>query len=191
MALKPVDRRRPLESREAIWKLIRAMRTFTMRDLWEELRLSKASIQDYLMGLARAGYLGIEQIPGRGGLPVNRYTLTKDPGPEPPRVRRDGTEVTQGRGRIQMWRAMKVLGTFTVRDLVVHAATEEHQVAMGEARTYCQFLAKAGYLVKRGDAYVFQRQKYTGPRPPMIQRIKQVFDPNLNQVVWSQGGDDE
>lgn len=191
MALKPINKRGPLEKREAIWALIRLMRTFTLRDLWVELKLSKASIQDYLTGLKNAGYLAVEKKERGGSFSENNYTLIKDVGPEAPRVRRDGTAVTQGRGRIQMWRAMKVLGQFSVRDLVVHAATEEHQVAMGEARTYCQFLEKARYLVKRGDIYVFQRQRYTGPRPPMVQKIKQVYDPNLGEVVWSQGGQDE
>lgn len=191
MPPKPIDRRKPLESREATWELIRAKRTFTARELWQELKLAKSSIQDYLVGLTRAGYLSTEEIPSGTSTPALRYTLQRDPGPEPPRVRRDGTEVTQGRGRIQMWRAMRVLGQFTLRDLVVHAATEEHQVAEIEAKSYCYFLTRAGYLIKRGDLYTARRDRYTGPRPPMIQRIKQVFDPNLGKVVWSQGGGDE
>lgn len=183
MPPKPIDQRNPLQTREALWKAIRELKTFTPKEVRMETRCSVGQVEDYLKALHAAGL--IERIEGERG----RYALVKDPGAVAPRLRRDGSEVTVGRGREQMWRAMRVLGSFSVRDLVVHATTEEHAVADNEAATYCQFLARAGYLVRKGARYLFIRSRYSGPRPPMIQRVKQVFDPNLGKVVWSQGGD--
>ena len=183
MSRKPVDQCNPLQTREAIWQAIRALKTFSPKEVRMETRCSSGQVEDYLKALLAAGL--IERIEGERG----RYILVKDPGAVAPRLRRDGSEVTMGRGREQMWRAMRVLGQFTLRDLVVHATTEEHSVAENEAASYCQFLAQAGYLVRKGGNYLFLRSRYSGPRPPMIQRVKQVFDPNLGKVVWSQGGD--
>jgi hypothetical protein len=171
MARKAIDVVKALETRQAIWEAIgrlaeqtksedlRGRGLFTTRDVRQDTRCTKSQVEEYMKGLLNAGYLGLARDgkgPGNHPGTPHVYRLLQG-GAVAPRVRRDGTEVTLGRGRLQMWRAMKVLGTFSVRDLVVHAATEEHQVAMNEARTYCQFLAKAGYLFKRGDAYVFQR----------------------------------
>jgi hypothetical protein len=95
-----------------------------------------------------------------------------------------------GRGREQMWQTMRALGSFTVADLFVAASTDDHPVAESEARTYCQMLQRAGYL--SGGAAGYRLVRYTGPLPPMIQRIKSVYDPNLKEVVWSseEGGHD-
>lgn len=183
MSRKPVDQRNPLQSREAIWQAIRALKDFSPKEVRMETRCSAGQVDDYLKALLAAGL--IERLEGERG----RYLLIKDPGAVAPRLRRDGSEVTLGRGREQMWRAMRVLGNFGVRDLVVHATTEEHAVADSEAAHYCQFLAQAGYLKRQGSGYLFLRSRYSGPRPPMIQRVKQVFDPNLGKVVWSQGGE--
>ena len=65
-------------------------------------------------------------------------------------------------------------------------------VKESDAKDYIKFLKAAGYVriaQKRapGRATLFQfiEARYTGPRPPMVQNIKQVFDPNLGEVVWS------
>lgn len=194
MARKPVDTISRMETRDALWAAIRAFRRpFTCRELQLETRCTLGQAAEYLKGLEAAGIVAVcGEKHGRGFIKAARlFRLVQDVGPVAPRVRRDGTPVTQGRGREQMWKAMRVLGRFTVRDLVVSATLEEHAVALGEAQTYCHYLHKAGYLTRSGELYQCVRKRYSGPRPPMIQRIKQVFDPNLNQVVWSQGGEDE
>ncbi len=194
MALKPIDQRRPEEKRQAIWDAIRGLVTFTIIDLYYRTRLAKDSIREYLNGLHKAGYL--EQTdPGDNRTPAT-WQLLRDIGLEAPRVRKDGSQVTAGRGREQMWRTMRILGEFSGRDLAVNASTEGCQIAEQEARTYCRFLEKAGYLAisRKGHGkgsggvltrYRFIAKRFSGPKPPMIQRIKAVYDPNLQQVVWS------
>ena len=114
-----------------------------------------------------------------------RYELVKD-SLEAPRVRSDGSFVTQGRGRQNMWRSMQILKRFTLSDLVAGSSTEEHPISWAEAEHYTAYLARAGYLKKAGrgmtSSYLLVRN--TGPKAPMIQRIRQVWDQNLKKVVW-------
>jgi hypothetical protein len=171
--------------------------SFSVRDLWGETQLHPETIRDYVRGLEAAGYitkLSPEQQRGHTQL----YEIAKD-AHTAPRVRRDGTEVTQGQGNTLMWRTMKVLGTFDARELAVTASIEECRISTGAAKAYCHMLHKAGYLVviKKGHGtgnggklamYRLIPQRYTGPQAPQIQRIKQVWDPNTNTVVWSSNG---
>lgn len=186
MARKPIDQRHPDAGRAALWSAIRQLKSFTVTQLRRETLCTISQTREYVRGLTAAGILergtDILSKPSESTL----YTLACDPGAEAPRVRRDGTTVTMGQGRLQLWRSMRVLGRFTIADLVVIASTEECIIATSEAKSYCLFLCRAGYLARLSDNnYRFVSSRYSGPQPPQIQRIKQVYDPNLKQVVWS------
>lgn len=183
---KPIDKQQPTECRQAIWDGIKSHpeAAFTITEIAKYTRLEVSTVRDYIIGLLKAGYLG----------GTKEYFLIKDTGVDAPRVRKDGTPVTQGRGRQQMWNAMRVLKTFTALELAFNASTEEHQTAESEAKSYCLALFKAGYLVRRkASQYQLLAPMWTGPQPPQIQRTKQIYDPNLKRVVWTQvkGGADE
>lgn len=196
MSRKRVNEIGALQTRADLWNTIRSFvqpaadddgavvaRPFTVGELHRETRCTLDQVRDYLLGLVNAGIL--ERSPDPVG-PVKRtYTLIKDVGNEPPRVRRDGSFVAMGRGREQLWQTMRALSVFTFADLQVAASTDEHPVAFAEAKTYCQVLHKAGYLAKGAMGYRLIR--YTGPLPPMIQRVKNVYDPNLKQVICIHG----
>lgn len=182
-----------------MWAVIRRLRRFTVKELADETRSGSATVRDYVDGLFAAGYLGQDGTKPVRGNATTVYVLVRDVGVDAPRVRKDGTEVTQGRGREQMWLAMRILKEFSAHDLAISASTEETPVAVSEAQSYVTFLHKAKYLAlvrphtpgKAGVArYRLLPSRYTGPRPPMIQRVKQVYDPNLKKVVWSQGGEE-
>lgn len=194
--------KRPV-SRDAMWATIRRLGTFTVPQLAGETNIQRDTIKTYVGGLEAAGYVervGLEepvasQFGGRtnGNFRALVYRLVRDVGVEAPRVRRDGSEVQQGRGRDHMWRAAKMIGDFTHRDLAVHASTEAVPIAEGEAKSYVQYLTKAGYLAvirpanpHRLALYRFLKSRNTGPQAPQVQRVKQVFDPNLGEVVWTQ-----
>ena len=209
MARKRIDLTRAQRfpsDRQAIWQAIRKQRTFTVMSIEDKTRINPATIRSYLTSLTRAGYL--VRIPGeqrvkdrRGRFSLqreSRWELTRDVGVDAPRVTRDGKEVTQGRGRDAMWRAMKMLKQFNYRELAAYASTGDHAIREIEARDYCRFLHYAGYLSvksahvnghKKGagqlTVYRFIASRNTGPYAPMIQRIKAVFDPNLNEVVYT------
>lgn len=184
MSRKPVNQISSLETREALWHAIRAFgRPFTSRELLLKTRCTINQVSEYLRGLSAAGILDVQQAKGQSVTGIaNLYTLLKDCGVEAPRVRRDGSEVTQGRGREQMWETMRAMSSFSARDIQIFASTDEHPVAASEASTYCFYLAKAGFLRRDGDRYFLIHR--SGPKPPMIQRTKQVFDPNTGEIVW-------
>ena len=229
---KPIDAVRANEGREAVWALIRRLRRFATAELYLEIDLHRSTIRDYLAGLEAAGYIAREglstgsaagvQSPGghdsprRPIPPTGRpgkdartgqqkpivYILMKDPGIEAPRVRKDGTEVTAGIGREQMWRSMRILGEFCATDLAA-VSDQTRPVALNEAKTYIYYLHKAGYLrcvraAQNGGRntpgalarYRLIPTRYTGPKPPMIQSVKRVWDPNLKKVVWPPEGAD-
>jgi len=183
---KPIDQQQPHECRQAMWDWIRnrsPYKSFTWKDIADG-NLSQKTVQDYLRGLENAGYLESTHDIHRNK-PV-LYRLKKDTGVDAPRVRIDGTIVTMGDGRRQMWNTIQVLKNFTLQDMIFNASTGKHAVAESEAKTYCQYLAKAGYLKSLGhQLYKLVPGMWTGPHPPQIQRTKQVYDPNLKKVVWS------
>jgi len=209
MSQKPVHQRRQDETRDAIWAAIRRFgrnnETFSVRDIANVTRLGIDTIRDYLTGLTAAGYLesaGTVYIPGSRKQAAT-FRLVRDCGVDAPRVRKDGSEIIQGRGRENMWLTIPILQEFSARELAFSASTEAHRVAESEAECYCSYLARAGYIAvvvpgKPGSKttagtttrYRHRPSKYTGPRPPMIQRVKQVYDPNIRKVVWTGGVDD-
>lgn len=208
MARKPVHltaangkAKRP--GRQGVWEAIRALGEFSVADLEHYTRTKAATIRTYVMGLERAGYL--ERI-GRQGTDAKFsrtnqfqglvYRLVRDIGIEAPRVTRNGEPVTQGNAREQMWRTAKILSEFDARDLAIHASTERHPVDLEDARSYTRYLEKAGYLavIHRGGPGRFVRYRFlatrnTGPEAPQIQRVKRVWDPNLEEVVWPRDGE--
>lgn len=198
MPRKPVDQLRTEERREAVWAVIRQAKTFTVTDLCKEIDLSRDAIRDYVRCLEKAGIVEREPLDETsiGQALIFHLVPEHDPGPEAPRVRKDGSEVTQGRGREAMWAVMKALKTFTALDVAVTASNDQYMVALSEAKHYIGYLSKSGYLAvitpgKPGGTktpgklarYRFIRN--TGPKPPMVQKCAQVWDPNLKKVVWT------
>jgi hypothetical protein len=175
---------------DGLWQVIRQLRRFSVVALQEYTGHRKDTVRDYVKRLERAGYLKLsDEQPLRRTSPTKIYELVKDMGQEAPRLRRDGSPARENLGNEQMWRTMKMLKRFTGRDLAIAASTDEHAVEESTARKYAQVLAKAGYLAIQtesapGRQAVYRFVKSTGPKPPMIQRVKQVFDPNLRAVVW-------
>jgi hypothetical protein len=196
MSQRPINERDRLKTRAALWEAIRMLGSFTATQLRKETRCESSQVREYLLGLTAAGILTRELVPMHHGSTTGYlFTLVKDIGIEPPRVRRDGTPVTQGLGREQMWRTMKSFGVFNALDLSVQASTEEAQIKLTTAKEYCHYLALAGYLAvvhqgkgtgKGGKLSAYRLIRNTGPLPPMIQRVKSVYDPNTGTVEWSE-----
>jgi hypothetical protein len=187
MARKPVDAYQGgLTPRERIWAALRRLRFGTRREIAIAAKARDDTTRDYLRALVAGGL--VEESHNDAG--VAGYRLVRDAGLEVPRLRADGTPVTQGLAREQMWRTMRLLGTFTLDDLVVQASTDEVQIAAEDAKSYAYWLAKAGYLrvIEACRCWRFIPTRYSGPKPPMVQRVKAVFDPNLQRVVWPDAG---
>lgn len=169
---------------DQIWSALRLLQAGNVRQIAYEAKAGRDTTRQYLARLLRAGI--VAKAEGSCGAV---YSLQRDPGVEAPRLRDDGTACTQGHGREAMWRTMRVLKEFGTSDLVAHARAADITVAESEARNYCLWLARAGYLARLTTQTATPRwrlvpTRYTGPKPPMIQRIRQVYDPNLGKVVW-------
>jgi len=194
MARRPADRNVDRD-RQAVWTSIRAVakdRGEFMVDQVARGNLKRGTVADYLRALKEAGIVAVAFQPVKPGQAI-RYRLEQNPGAEAPRVRADGSEVTQGLATEALWRTMKNIGQFTLAELTLMASTEQVPIKPETTRSYCRFMKAAGYLravrSRKSGAparFLFVKSKDPGPKPPQIQRVKRVWDPNSKQVVWSQ-----
>ena len=197
--------------RQAIWEEIRLRKFgFTASEVADAAKAHIDTVGTYLRGLEAAEIISkYEVVPfivaddgaivrdeTRESRTPDGWMLVKDVGIEAPRVRADGSPVTQGLPREQMWRTMRSKSTadFDFRDLALWSSTDDVSVNEGDAKDYLLNLAKAGYLIQvsaakfgkdvRPARYRFDQRRNSGPKPPMVQRMKTVFDPNLRKIVW-------
>lgn len=194
--------------RQRIWDAIRAQgteRTWTTHDIVASTRgngelagtADLATVRTYVCSLEAAGVLQMEeQAPGPRGR--KHYRLVRDEGIDAPRVRKDGSRVTQGLAQEQMWRTLRMLGgaDTNARELAAHASSSVAPVNVVAASDYLCTLETAGYLdltlrghgTGRGgvmNRYRLRADMNTGPKPPMVCRARVVFDPNLQEVMWA------
>lgn len=188
--------------RERIWAAIRefarAGKDFTRLEIALATRLPSrgSAMSDYLKGLERAGFVGVVSEKKRGV--SHLYTLLRDAGVDAPRVNKAGG-ILQPSGRSRMWKTMRILGTFSARELASAASLKDAPVAVAEAEYYCNWLCRGGYLRSNGGTastsrrWTFLAAMNTGPKAPQILRVKKLYDPNRDAVVCEselKGGDD-
>lgn len=186
-------------SRQRIWEAVRTLREgFNNYSVARKAQADDETVRTYLACLIKGGYL--ESMNPEVHIGDERlYRLIQDNGVEAPRLDKKGKPVKQGMGTEQMWRTIRLIGEFSSRELAAHASTPDIVVRPETAKTYVGHLVRAGYLIEvkpviylgagRGNLqarYRLAPGKYTGPRPPMIQRSKAVYDPNLDKVVWEE-----
>jgi hypothetical protein len=91
-----------------------------------------------------------------------------------------------------MWRCLRMLGPLDYRQLAAHASSAGIEVKETTAKRYVLALKKAGYLHvvqpagrRKGALEVLALipRMNSGPRPPQIQRVGVVYDPNWNKVM--------
>lgn len=190
---KDLPKRTP---RERVWDEIRkAKGEFTLDVIAENARMNVDSARDYFTGLRRAGFIAESRRERVRFKAVSRvyYKLVNDVGNDAPAVNRKG-EVLQPRAvNFALWNSLRICGAVTPRALAAYASTDDLSVAENTANCYLQDLHKAGYVsVIRPSSYLNQatylllKDKNTGPKPPQIQRAKQVYDPNIGAVVYAE-----
>lgn len=187
-------------NRQRIWEAIRARRDgFTAEELVSVTGTDLAAARSYLQGLLKAEVIGYQDAEYRDQASaqfINRsLRLLKDNGSEAPAIRRDGATHRAGMGTEAMWRTLRILGEATAEELATMASAAVPTTTQ-TAKSYLKWLVKAGYVQQsrsqgRVARYRMIPAKYTGPRPPMIQRTKAVYDPNLGQVVWAESPEDQ
>lgn len=175
-----------LTTREKLWTAMRELKAFCVPELARAAGVDRLryNVRDYLLGLVRAGILAVEAqtSPGKHA----NYTLVRDMGVDAPRVRRDGTMPRES-AQSRMWKSMKILRVFSVRDLIVYAALPDAPIAAGAALRYCQWLARGGYLAplprEKNDVTRYRFIRDTGARAPQILSVKQLLDANTGKIM--------
>lgn len=195
-----------LSGQDAVWEAVRRLKVFTRDDVtcWISTNIYQAvndsTVKSYIKRLLTAGFIEIDSTEKLNGCATrNTYQLIDDVGVIAPKINKDGKLVTQGSGRKNLWRTMKILSSFSYRELAIAASTEDVTISEREAKVYVSACLKAGYLAitqmsdrKQGRIakYRFIPSRNTGPKPLQIQKSKNIFDPNLNKVVWSKSQED-
>jgi len=196
MSRKPVhlESAGPRNDRQTMWQIIRNVHThegntpFTVNTIRGRLKGStpRDKIRAYLNSLVKAGYLsGTKPLVGRETV----YQMIRDAGVEAPRVRKNGEPVTQGQTQQRIWKTLKIIkGWISLRALIAQISTEAEQAKKSTVKSYLKHLEKAGYIIVkgRGDSteYCLVPARYSGPKAPMVQRTKHIYDPNTGEVVW-------
>jgi len=192
MSRQPIDqlaKKRKPQGQEGVWEEIRRLKTFTKPDIHHNTDIPRKTITDYIKRMVAGGY--VREIEREDE--IKSYELIRDVGIHPPRVRPNGEPVVQGAGNANMWRTMRMMKLFTPKDIMAHSNTDTVTVSEATAKKYCSTLLAADYLRVMQKAKPGVRQatykliRNTGPLAPQIQRVKQVFDPNINEVTYSPG----
>lgn len=182
-------------NRQRIWEAIRAEHIgFKAYGISRRASSDDTAVRSYLQSLIRGGY--VEVVSG-AKFEEQTLRLVKDVGAEAPAVTREGKPSSAGKGTEAMWRTLRIIGEVNADELAEQASIVV-PTTRWTARSYLKWLKRAGYVVEtvaskpgRLARYRLAPGKYTGPRPPMIQRIGQVFDPNLGEVVFRQPAEDD
>jgi len=187
--------------RQLIWEAIRARGTevtWTRYQIARAADIDDGTVSTYMQALIKAGIVvkvSEERISNVAS--EISYRLDRDEGIDAPRLRRDGSRVTQGLAQEQMWRALRLLKADTnSRELAAHAGTAAVPVSEGAAEAYLGALKLAGYLdcTREGKGlgragrgvqarYRLLPSRNTGPRPPMVCKLRVIYDPNEDKVV--------
>ena len=190
MAQQPIHQAvlsRRAATREQVWPIIRSFDGcfFAFKQLLWETDMHETSVRAYLQLLIKAGF--IEQS-------GYRYRLVKDNGIEAPRINSQGEVVTASSKSEAIWRSARILGEFDTRDIMTALTALEIPVSPAYVSDYLINLHKAGYIATIKESqpgkkarYRFVASRYSGPKPPKVQRSTAIFDANLQKVVWQSG----
>ncbi len=180
-----------LDNRQIIWDALRAEAakggaSVSLSALIDRTKVNRKTASDYLVCLVAGGYverIDLETL----GCPV--FRLIRDGGHHAPRLRKDGAAVTQGAGVNNLWRSMRMLKKFSVLDLALHSSTPAVNVSEATAQSYCSMLLATGFLrviqkadPAKGRKAIYRLIREDGAKAPMIQRVKQVYDPNTGLI---------
>ena len=179
--------------RDILWDLIRIADQFCVRDLASKTGLDQATVKEYVLALANAGYLRLSRVRMWRGQPRVRWRCAKQ-SPTAPNVRRPDPIPTV-RSVERMWRSITILRVFTYEELVACSSDDKLQVTPSQAKIYLSYLQSAGYVrrqdVQHGLVPMFWLIRWPGPLPLLITKKGEVYDQNIKGVVWSKAGDQE
>ncbi|PPR15470.1 MAG: hypothetical protein CFH43_00905 [Proteobacteria bacterium] len=172
-------------SRDKIWTTIRSLKEFTCKDVMFKCGIERKTVEDYVKRLERGGFVQtVSEKVVNNNLSQRKIILIKDRGVEPPRLRKDGTEMPTPTTQ-KIWQAIKALRDFSIDEILmtVDGTTRE------TVSSYVKLLTRAEYLKRKGLSnsnarYCVVSMRKMGAKAPKVLKIKQVYDPNIDQIVW-------
>lgn len=178
-------------ARQRVWEELRKQKgTFEVYPIARASNADDEVVKTYLQCLRAGDYVEIVKQQRFG---KSTYRLIRDTGLEAPRLTRKGEPVQQGLISEAMWRTLRILDVMDARQLQNYVAASGLDVTLTYVKRYLTMLKKAGYLqvVQAGNPHRMERIRLkpamnTGPRAPQVQRVKTVYDPNLNQVMYAE-----
>lgn len=177
--------------RQRMWETLRTLAksnvALTTYNVSRRSGQDDEAVREYLRALAKAGIVRQIEVMDRDGL----WELVKDEGAEAPRVNRHGKRLPAEAVEC-IWRALRILGELDAAEAANQAAIGGAAISENGARIYLQGLSLAGYVTRSGGipgvpaTYRLVPGRYSGPLHPIYQRstYEQVYDPNLDKVVW-------
>lgn len=88
-----------------------------------------------------------------------------------------------------LWRTMRMLKEFTIKELVSYADTPEVPTTEKKARSYVCELVRAGYIrivCITNRQRLYKLDVYTGSLAPAVQMNRNIFDRNINIIATPQ-----
>lgn len=156
-------------------------------DVHGETNTPRGPVCAFVAKLRKAGIAKLIKVERtRHGRPKNLYRLARRPN-DVPRLRGDGSP-SEPRAQEALWRTIRTLKTFGLRELAFLATSGRKAVPLSTARWYCRKLLGAGYLVEvprsvRTIGYRLKPGMDTGPKAPVVLQVQSVWDPNLQRSM--------
>lgn len=182
----------PLSGGRHYWAVIRKVAAqkdglFTINDVFGWTGgVTRPAVTNYVLALLADGHVEVAAIRHWGGRCEKTYRLLREATAVPELTSLHNRQAIR---RQQIWRAMRALQSFTIRELACAASTEEAPVTDGVAQNYVWWLRRAGYVALVGRAgtvghYQLLRRMNTGPYAPIARHREQsVVDRNTGETV--------
>ncbi len=182
----------PLSGGKHYWNTIRKVAgerdgLFTINDVFGLTGgVTRPAVTNYVLALLADGHVEVAATRHWGGRCEKTYRLLRREAAEPELGRLHNRQAVR---RQQLWRAMRALQSFTIRELACAASTEEAPITDGVAQNYLWWLRRAGYVAllgRKGTVGYYQllRRKNTGPFAPIVRHREQtVVDRNNGESV--------
>ncbi len=179
-------------TRQRIWEQIRKHRLgFQIATVSEHSSTSLEATKKYIQCLEKGGFiLKVSDAPFEKA----EYQLLKDNGIESPKINSDGELITMGLAQEAMWRCLRIRKEIDAWGIYHQVEATGIVITMDNVRRYLRMLKRAGYLrvvspaiphKKKTEILALIGAMNTGPRPPQVQRVGIVYDPNLNKVMYA------
>ncbi len=182
-------------ARQRMWELMRSSRLqgkFSGVHIIDHANVSSETYCTYIQCLEAGGF--IEAMDKKKRV-LRTYRILKDCGIEAPKLTRDGKPSKTGLGIEAVWRTLRMMKNvdLDVSSISSHISAAGVDLMVSSIRVYLQALKRAGYLTvvmpatyNRMERIRLKPDMDTGPRPPQIQKVKTVYDPNLNKVMHAE-----